>query len=357
MAALVRELELRAREFSGAGLETLYFGGGTPSLFQPASIRRLIEAVSGTFPPASSEDGVDEITLELNPSTVERSRLPAFREVGINRLSVGVQSFSDATLKRLGRAHRADEARATLLACREAGFDNLSLDLIFGVPGQTLADWETELAEALEFDPEHLSVYGLTIEQGTPYERGVERGLLRLPEEDASAAMYERMGERLEEAGLRQYELSNFAKPGFESQHNRRYWERKSVLGLGVGACSFRSAGPGSPGLFGCRLANPRELDRYLEAVEGGSIAEGGAREILTEAEARLEMIFLFLRRREGLEAGAFAEEFGAAPRSFFTSAIERSVAAGLLEEGPFGDLRLTARGRLLSDEVFRSFA
>jgi len=357
LAALLRELSLRAGEFRGSRLETLYFGGGTPSLLQPGSIRRLIEAVLDAFPPASSEAGVDEITLELNPSTVERSRLPEFREVGINRLSVGIQSFNDDLLKRLGRAHRAEEARCTLRACRAAGFDNLSLDLIFGVPGQSVAEWDAELAEALGFDPEHLSIYGLTIEGGTPYERGVERGILRLPEEDASAAMYERAGERLEAAGLRQYELSNFARPGFESRHNRRYWERKLVLGLGVGACSFRGAGPGSPGPFGGRLANPRGLDHYLEAAEDGSIADGGALEVLSEEEARLEMVFLSLRRREGLDARAFAEEFGAAPRKFFDAAIERFCAAGLLEEDFRGDLQLTARGRLLSDEVFGAFA
>ncbi len=356
VGAALRELALRASEYPSAALATLYLGGGTPSLLQPSSLRRLIEAVSDSFPPASSEAGV-EITLELNPSTVERARLPAFREAGINRLSVGIQSFRDDLLKRLGRAHRAEEARSTLRACRAAGFDNLSLDLIFGVPGQSLADWEGELEEGLAFVPEHLSIYGLTIESGTPYARGVTRGVLELPGEDSTAVMYERAIARLEQAGLHQYELSNFARPGFESRHNRRYWERKPVLGLGMGAFSFRGEGPGSPGPFGCRLANPRELEAYLEAVEDGSIGDAGTLEILTEDQARLEMVFLSLRRREGLTAEAFAEVFHTAPRSFFAPAIERSCAAGLLEENPLGDLRLTARGRLLSDEVFRAFA
>jgi oxygen-independent coproporphyrinogen-3 oxidase len=350
--ALLDELELRRGDFAGHGLASVYFGGGTPSLLHPDAIARLVDAVRAAFPAPPGLEG--EITLEVNPSTLERERLPGFRAAGANRLSIGIQSFDDGVLKRLGRAHRAEEGRASLRAARAAGFANVSLDLIFAAPGQSLAGVDADLDEAVAFGPEHLSAYALTVEPGTPYAGAVARGRLALPAEDEAAAMMERVPERLAGAGLVAYEISNLARPGFESAHNRRYWERRPVLGLGVGAWSTEPRGPGTP--HGARRANRRDLAGYLACVREGVSPAVGPPEVLDPRTARGEAALLALRTRRGLRATEFAAEFGAPPRRFFGEAIDRFRAAGLLLEAPEGDLRLSARGRLLADSVCEAF-
>jgi oxygen-independent coproporphyrinogen-3 oxidase len=345
--ALATELERRRADFAGRRLATLYLGGGTPSLLRPASVERLAEAVFAAFAPEAEV----EFTLEVNPSTLERERLPDFRAAGVNRLSVGVQSFDDVTLKRLGRAHRADEAHRTLAACRAAGLDELSLDLIYAAPGQTPELLAGDLETALAFGPEHLSVYELTLEPGTPFAAAAARGRLLRPDESAVLAMMDTLEAGLEVAGYARYELSSYARPGHEARHNQRYWQRRPVLGLGLGAFSSEPPGPGRP--HGSRASNPRELARYLEAVGAGAPPQ---REVLGPAVSRGEAVFLALRTARGLDAAAFAREFGAPPRGFFAQAIAWGVAEGLLEEDGQGDLRLTARGRRLSDSVFESF-
>jgi oxygen-independent coproporphyrinogen-3 oxidase len=347
---LLRELEMRRPAFAGRRLVSLYLGGGTPSLCRPESIGRIVWAVGEALPCPEPA----EITLEVNPSTLERRRLPAFREAGVNRVSLGVQSFDDQVLKRLGRAHRAGEARRTLRACRDAGFAALSLDLILAAPGQTLAQLGRDLAEALDFGPEHLSSYELTVEAGTPFATAAARGQLALPGEEEVVAMLERLAARTEAAGYERYELSNYAQPGFESVHNRRYWQRLPVLGLGAGA--FSTDPPEEETPFGVRRSNLRAPGAYLARVEAGESAEAGPAEVLDAATARGEAMFLSLRTRRGVDAAAFAAEFGGPPRGFFDAEIEGLLAQSLLREGAGGDLRLTHRGRLLSDSVFAHF-
>jgi oxygen-independent coproporphyrinogen-3 oxidase len=353
--ALLAELARRAPDFAAASgaprpLTSLYFGGGTPSLLAPESVARIVGAVRERFP---AEPGV-ETTLELNPGTSERARLPGFRAAGVNRLSIGVQSFSDATLKRLGRAHRADEARATLAAARAAGFTNVSLDLIVAAPGQRLADLERDLDETLALGPEHVSAYQLTIEPGTPFERAFARGQLALAEEDEAVAMLERLAARLETGGLARYEISSFARPGRESRHNQRYWRRHAVLGIGMGAWSCEAPSPSAP--HGARRANVRELAAYLARIAAGEPAAVAPPERLDPATARGEAAFLALRTVRGLDAAGFAAEFGAPPRAFWPEAIAEAVAAGWLVESAAGDLRLSAAGVLLSDSLFERF-
>jgi oxygen-independent coproporphyrinogen-3 oxidase len=348
--ALLAELEERRAAFADLSLASLYFGGGTPSLLEPASLVRVVGAVRGAFP----SDCEPELTLEVNPSTLERERLPAFRAAGVNRLSLGIQSFDDGVLKRLGRAHRAGEGRAALAAARAAGFDNVSLDLIFAAPGQDLALLERDLDESVAFGPEHVSTYALTLEAGTPFGGAAARGRLALPGEDEAAAMMERIAERLDAAGLAAYEISNHARPGRESAHNRRYWERRPVLGLGVGAWSTEPRAADTP--HGARRANRRDLDGYLACIAAGRSPAVGPAEVLDARTARGEAALLALRTRRGLSALDFAAEFGAPPRRFFAEAIERFRAAGLLLEAPGGDLRLSARGRLLADSVCEAF-
>jgi oxygen-independent coproporphyrinogen-3 oxidase len=359
LGALLRELEWRRGVFAGRSLSSLYLGGGTPSLLRPESVARIAAAVRQAF----GAEGPVETTLELNPSTLERSRLPGFREAGVTRVSVGVQSFDDRVLHRLGRAHRAEEAHRTLRACREAGFGAVSLDLIFAAPGQSPADFEADLEQAVGFAPEHVSTYELTIEPGTPFALAAARGQLALPEtpearEAQAVAMIETAEARLGAAGLARYELSNYARPGHEAVHNRRYWERRPVLGLGVGA--FSTNPPGRPdegeSPFGVRRSNLPDLGAYLERIEAGRLPEAGPAELLDARTACGEAVFLALRRARGLDAARFAEEFGRPPRGFFAEAIEELVAGGLLEERGGGDLRLTSRGRLLSNSVFERF-
>ncbi len=346
VAALERELEARRADFSGRSLATLYFGGGTPSLLRPESITRLVEAVRRTFPGEPRET-----TLEVNPSTLECGRLPGFRRAGVDRVSLGVQSFDDTTLRRLGRAHRAATARRALAACRDAGFPRLSLDLIAAAPGQTSDALARDLAAALDAAPDHLSVYELTLEPGTPFARAAERGRLALPGEACAARMLEAVEATLVGAGYRRYEISSYARPGAEAVHNRRYWARRPVLGLGMGAVSSDPPGPRHP--HGARRENPRALDAYL----AGAGRDGAARiEVLAPETARGEAAFLALRTADGLDAAGFAAEFGAPPRRFFAAAIDALCADGLLDEGADGRLRLTPRGRMLSDSVFVHF-
>jgi len=340
----------RAADARGRRLASIYLGGGTPSLLTPESIARVIEAIKAEFP----SDGPVEVTLEVNPSTLERSRLPDFRAVGVNRVSVGVQSFDDAVLKRLGRAHRVEEADLTLAACRSAGFPAISLDLIFAAPGQRLAGVEADLERALAFGPDHVSTYELTIESGTPFALAASRGQLPLPDEREAIAMLETLEDRLRAGGFVRYEISNYARPGFQAVHNRRYWERQPVLGLGVGA--FSTEPPSAAAPFGARRSNVRDLRTYFDRIAQRRPPAAGPTEVFDAATARGEAAFLALRGSRGLLAAEFEAEFGQPPRAFFAAAIDRLVAAGLLDEPETGDLRLSARGRLLADTVFAEF-
>jgi oxygen-independent coproporphyrinogen-3 oxidase len=335
---------------NGRSLASIYLGGGTPSLLTPESIGRIIEAVRATFP----SEGPIEITLEVNPSTLERARLRDFRAVGVNRVSVGVQSFDDAVLKRLGRAHRVDEAHQTLAACRAAGFLVISLDLIFAAPSQLPAGVVGDLDCALEFGPDHLSTYELTIESGTPFALAASRGQLPLPDEDEAIEMMETIEARLRADGFVRYEISNFARPGFQAIHNRRYWERQPVLGIGVGAFSTEPLSAAAP--FGARRSNVRDLRTYLDRIAQRLPTAAGPTEIFDAETARGEAAFLALRGSRGLLAAEFESEFGQPPRVFFGPAIDRLLEGGLLDEGGSGDLCLSARGRLLADSVFAEF-
>jgi oxygen-independent coproporphyrinogen-3 oxidase len=343
--ALLAELAARRDVHAGRELASLYLGGGTPSLLHPDALARIVEGVRASFAAA----GPCEITLEVNPSSLERARLPAFRALGVDRISLGAQSFDDATLKRLGRAHRARAVRDTLEAIREAGFGTLSLDLIFAAPGQSEAALDADLAAAIEAAPEHVSAYELTLEPGTPFALAAARGRLALPDEERVAAMLGQVERRLCAAGYQRYEISNFARPGYEAVHNRRYWQRRPVLGLGVGAVSTDPPSAGHP--HGVRRANPRELSRYLEDPLAPADVE-----ILTPPLARGEAMFLGLRTARGVDAAAFEREFGAPPRAFFEQAIDPLREGGLLVEAEGGDLRLTPRGRLVADSVFEWF-
>ncbi len=342
----MREVDLRAGMTEpGVVAVTLYFGGGTPSLLEPCQLQRIIASARGRY--ALLPDA--EITLECNPGTVNREKLAAFREAGVNRLSIGVQSFDDAILVTLGRIHNGRQAVEAFAAARDAGFDNVGIDLIHSLPGQTCAHWERDLDRARELHPEHLSVYGLALEEGTPFALLNEEGRLPLPDEEVSVAMYEKTTEILVAAGYEQYEIANFARPGFRSRHNSGYWERRSYLGFGAGAHSYlRGHGHGR------RFSNAVQAEEYLRLLFSDTLPTAESR-TLSRDEAMAEFLFLGLRMTEGVRLKHFRDEFSVSFQDVFGSASADLFEVGLLEER-HGFLRLTPKGRILSNQVFVRF-
>ena len=341
--ALAREIESSAHADAPTEVDTVYFGGGTPSLLTPAQVSRVLEAVRRRF----RVDARAEVTLEINPGTAERARLAELRAAGVNRASFGAQSFDDRELKRLGRTHTADDTRRTLDALRAAGFDNVSFDLIAGLPAQTLAAWERNLSEALALAPEHLSLYLLEVHEGTPLAEQIREGRYDQPDADLAAEMYRLTVERTSAAGYEQYEISNFCRPGRESRHNVKYWTGAPYFGFGCSAHSFDGRS--------VRWSNERDARAYVSLIEG----EGGAvvaREELDEREAGAEALFLGLRLLgRGVDLAAHRARFRRDVRADYAADLARFGEAGLIELD--GDvLRLTPAGALLSNEVFSAF-
>jgi len=306
---------------------SLFFGGGTPSLLPPAALGALIDGARhglGLLPDA-------EVTLEANPEGLDRGRLAAFRAAGVTRLSLGVQSLDDRVLARLGREHTAAAARGAFAAARAAGFAEVSVDLLYGCPGQDGATWAATLDEVLAWAPEHLSAYALTLEPGTAFGR---RPPADLPDEAVAVAQYERLCDRTAAAGLERYEISNFARPRFRSRHNLLYWHREEYLGLGPGAHAALGA---------ARFGNVRAHTRYRAAL-ASSTWPIGWREALTPAQVRAERIMLGLRLTEGIPRAWL--EGDARP-----GRLDRYLEAGLLASAE-DRLALTPRGVLVSDAI-----
>lgn len=343
--ALLQELRQRVTEppFIDATIATIFFGGGTPSLFQPASIARLLDGIAAIRPLA---DDV-EITLEANPGTVEQGRLRGFRDAGIRRLSFGIQSFAGDVLRTLGRVHGVDEARAAIRAARAAGFDDLNLDLIFAVPGESRATWAADVAEVIAWQPEHVSAYNLTYEPGTPFHAWRGRGQLRPLDDEDELWMYQHVRTALAAAGYDQYEISNFARPDHEARHNQSYWRGVPYLGLGAGAHSYAP----SPS-WGRRWSNERIPERYIAAVARGDAAV--SEETLSFDTAAAEFLFLGLRERRGIDPTAFAARFGR-PLAEVHPEIAIFCADGFLEDRE-GRVTLSERGLLVADSIFAAF-
>ncbi len=342
---LIREMALRAAKLdTQVTATTLYVGGGTPSLLAPELVGRLVEVAVRHFHLTADA----EVTLEANPGTVTAVTLGGYRSAGVNRLSLGVQSLDDRFLPLLGRVHTAAEARQAVALARRADFDNLGIDLIHSLPGQSLVQWRETLREAVALGPEHVSAYGLSIEEGTPFAASMARGELDLPDEEESVRMIEATRDILAVAGFEPYEIANFARPGRRSRHNQVYWRRGSYLGFGAGAHSFLASG------WGVRWHNPPELTAYRDTIVAGFPAELD-RAALTEEEARSEFMFLGLRLLEGVSDVAFRAAFGLGLAEAWPTEIDAQIAAGLLERD--GDrLRLTRPGLLLANRVFAAF-
>lgn len=348
VAALTREIDARSSDHAGRPVRSIFFGGGTPSLLDPRLLERILISLRKHF---AWEDAT-EVTLESNPKTVSLEKLKDFRSLGINRLSIGVQSLQDRFLKVMGRIHSGQEARETVEDAWAAGFKNINIDLIYALPGQTFEDWQEDLEEALQLKTPHLSAYHLTLEPGTSFDALYRRGQLRLPSEEEGIRCLTWTRERLStarcQAPMEPYEISNFSMPGFESVHNRNYWRYGEYLGFGTAAASFVLGAPhGLP--FASRRTNVRDLKKYLRGEWAGFSED------IDLPTAMGEFCMLALRTREGIGEEAFTRQFENPLRKTYPKELEKWSLRGWLEnEGGFW--RLTEPGILFCDEVAASF-
>ena len=337
-AEILREVPpLRAR---WGDVTTVYIGGGTPTVL-PAEclteiLRTLIDAAG--IP--------QECTVEANPGTVDVHSLAQLRAAGANRLSLGVQSFDDRLLRAIGRIHTAEEARAAFHAARGAGFANISLDLMYGLPTQTLDDLKTSVNTALALAPEHISVYGLIVEEGTPFAAAEAQGRLTLPSEDAAEEMYDYLMEEMPARGYARYEISNFARAGYESLHNLGYWRNVPYLGVGAAAHGY---------VDGVRWGNVTDAHAYIRAIRAGASVRTPEDTERTRANAMEEYAFLALRTREGIDAADFSRTFGVDIDTVYGAVIEKYIVQGLLRRAE-NHVALTDAGMKLGNEVFAAF-
>jgi oxygen-independent coproporphyrinogen-3 oxidase len=343
-ARAARYIDALRAEIASAPLvqaRTLFFGGGTPTLYTAEIIGSLIGDARARF---ELPHGA-EVTTEANPDPSLAARIPGLRDAGVNRLSIGVQSFEPQELRVLGRRHTAADVANAVRAARAAGFENVSLDLIFGVPGQTEESWAATLDAAVALGAEHISAYGLTIEEGTPYATWFARDPSAFADESREARMYGIAIDRLRTAGFEQYEISNWAKRGFRSQHNALYWANEPYLGLGVGAASY---------LDGMRSTHTRDLEAYCEAALARTPIPGESERLEGPARAG-EAIMLALRTAEGVDLRAFRERYGIDVNERYRSVVDDLVAAGVLAADA-AHLRLTERGRFVANDVCGAF-
>ncbi len=341
--ALNNELDLRAAsaEFHGAAVDTIYLGGGTPTVLPTEWIAEVVSRARMRFRVA--EDA--EVTVEANPGTVDEAKMRALLAAGVTRVSLGVQSFSDSVLAVLGRCHSAAEAEAAIGAIRAAGCARLNLDLIYGVPSQSMDQWREALQRALAAKPEHISAYALSVEEGTPLAEAIGSGELPEIDQDLGGDMYQMAAEVLTGAGYADYEISNFALPGHECRHNRRYWAGDEYLGAGVSAHSYRG---------GWRWNNADSLPVYLDSLEQGLLPVARA-EALSPRERVGELLILGLRREEGVTEAEVVERCGVGPREVLGDEIEGLCEQGLLSCSE-GRLRLPPGEWLVSNEVLARF-
>jgi len=323
--------------------DTVYIGGGTPSVLTAEEMWRLAAVIRRNFP----IDPLSEWTVEVNPGDATAGLLAVYRDLGINRVNTGIQSFDDGILSSLGRRHDARQAAEAIEALRRAGFDNIGLDLLYGIPGQTVEGWLETLSTALRYEPEHLSCYELTVEQGTPFAALREKGGLPPLPEDLSLRFFMETSRRLTDAGYLHYEVSNFARDAsLRSRHNRKYWDHTPYLGLGPSAHSF---------LDGRRWWNREDLESWENALQGGQRPIGGE-EVLTGGQRCLESLFLGFRTLKGISLDGFREEYGIDLLALQGDLAEKSAAEGLLVlEG--GVLKPTVRGMAVADGLARLFS
>ncbi len=356
VSALRAEIALWGRLLDSPHVDTVFFGGGTPSYLPADDIRSVMQTIRDAFTLAPDA----EVTLEANPGDFSARKLAAYLDCGINRLSIGVQSFDDSLLRTLGRRHTAADAAHAYRQAADAGFDNISIDLMYGLPYQRIEQWQSTLAKTLEITPPHISMYCLTLEGGTPMEQWVEQGSMPTPDADIAADMYLMAQDEMRRAGYRHYEISNWSMPNMRSRHNLTYWRNMPYLGVGPGAHSY---------LAQCRFSaikSPREYTRRMQAVPAAAcdspirakIASVPVVNDIERIDTTLEMaetMMLGLRLDDGIDIADFTERFGAPPSQFYADAITELERMELLHTQDDA-LRLTHRGRMMGNEVFSRF-
>jgi oxygen-independent coproporphyrinogen-3 oxidase len=337
LSGLRKEADEYRAAFLNRPFGTVYIGGGTPTSLSPGQMAQLFDILSGSFSRAHNA----ECTVEANPNTVSEPMLSLLQERGVNRLSIGVQSFSPELLRSLGRPHTAEEATDAVLRSRKAGFRNIGIDLIYGIPGQSPSLWQQTLEQAIELAPEHISAYSLSLDEGSAFMRMAEEGAIRLPDDEVVAEMYECAVEKLTGAGYGQYELSNFARPGHECRHNRNYWDRGEYLGLGPGAWSF---------IAGRRRFTIPDVHEYALRLNAG-LTVTALEEVPETDQAVREHLFLGLRTANGVDLRRFQQLYGRGPYEKLMKNLSIPRNAGLVQISG-GHVRLTGPGRLLADEA-----
>lgn len=339
--ALTKEIENRGKAYSDRKVISVFFGGGTPTTLSVPMLEQLMQAVFESWDIA--EDA--EITTEANPGTLDGEMAAALKKMGFNRLSMGVQAWQNRLLKDLGRIHTIESFQENYKAVREAGFGNVNTDLMFALPNQTMADWQETVRNIVALHPEHISAYSLILEEGTPFFDRYEKGELEPAAEELDREMYHWAVDYLAKMGYGQYEISNFAKKGRQSRHNRIYWQAEEYLGMGLGAHSY---------MDGERFHNRYDLQEYIRADGDISLLKEEV-EVITEEDALAEFMFLGLRLTEGVSFARFRERFGQEMKNIYGRQIEELVRDGLLNEDEIG-VRLTARGVDISNVVFEKF-
>lgn len=348
--ALVREIEIVGQSKPGQAVGTIFFGGGTPSLLTPEQFALVLAAIHENY----RVEAAAEITLEANPNDLNRDYLTALRKLGLNRISIGMQSANENELALFKRRHDNDAVVRAVSAARAGGFDNLNLDLIYGFPHQTLESWQATLDQMLALKPEHISLYALGLEDGTPMKAWVERGRLPVPDDDLAADMYELATERLRASGYEQYEISNWSLPGYACRHNLQYWHNDDYVGLGPGAHGYAD---------GVRYSVVLSPQRYIKALnedEGRyeyphSPATAEATLVDTAGKISETLIMGMRLTQEGIPRAAFAERFGRDLLDVHGDVIRKYAGHGLLSVDD-ERVRLTDAGRLLSNMIFREF-
>lgn len=336
---------MQAERFRDYAVDTIFVGGGTPTAIPAENLAQIIKCVKENFNVTANA----EITTESNPGTMTAEMLKTYRNAGINRLSIGVQSLDDKVLSALGRIHTADEFKNTYFSARRAGFDNINIDLMFAVPLLTEKIWEDTLKEAIELAPEHISFYSLQLEEGTEFYRMYKEGTLTLADDETDRRMYHNAVKMLKEAGYHHYEISNAARPGFESRHNMKYWMFCEYLGLGLGASSFAG---------GKRFTNTSSMSDYIAENNNFLLPQDTTAEN-TEADDVFEYIFTGLRMTSGIDLAHFKSRFGKTIEEYYpdkTAYINRMIADGFMfrENGHLG---LTLAGIDISNGIMSEFA
>lgn len=333
-------------------LDTIYIGGGTPSFINSSLITDLLSHIRRNFRLADCA----EITIEANPGLLDKEKIEAYLESGINRLSLGAQSMDDNLLEFLGRVHRSGDLIESFTLARKLGLKNISIDLIFAIPGQGLGSWMDTLEKITDLSPEHISFYSLQIEEGTPLHKLVEAGELKPLEEETDRLMYSRAIDILKENGYGHYEISNAAKPGHKSRHNLKYWEMEDYLGVGLGAHSY---------IKGSRSSNVEDFDKYIQISKNrvkntrlkGKNPWNISLQVNSPEDEMSEYMFTGMRKVEGIYIPDFVERFGVVPQKIFKEQIEKHVKSGLLERGKDRDrIYLTPKGMDLFNMVLSDF-